>query len=310
MSLKASIDIGTNATRLLVAEVAGQEIRPVLMQERITRLGMGMERSGSLAEEAMQRVIHVLKDYSSICQVHGVAEYRTLATSAVREAENGRRFIARIKSETGLEPRILSGEEEALLSYFGATSDHQARRPVMVCDIGGGSTEFVLSNENGIALNKSLPLGSRRATARFVLSDPVAREQISRMEQEIHWQLNSSLQPIARVAECVCVGGTATTLAMMAEHVDISSPDAVHLHTLEKKDLLAIIDLLSALTVAERKKITGLHPDRADVVLTGAVIVRCIMDHLQIDKTTVSVRDLLFGIFLNHNVHGPKPRPT
>jgi exopolyphosphatase/guanosine-5'-triphosphate,3'-diphosphate pyrophosphatase len=299
MSIQASMDIGTNATRLLIAQIKDGTIHPIVMEERITRLGQGMEETGCLTDMAMRRVCDAVAEYVSICHKHHVTEYRTFATSAVRESKNQKEFINYIHNNTGMQPEILSGEEEALLSFLGVQSDYPVSGPIIICDIGGGSTEFIQAENRQLLQSKSINIGSRRFTARFIKSDPPLGDEIINMEKALSQQLQDGLQGMNTcIEDCVCVGGTAVTLAMVAEQIDISNPQSVHHHTLLKTDLLALIDRLKHMTVIERKSIVGLHPDRADVILTGALIMKGIYDFFKMEKATVGIRDLLFGIFL------------
>jgi exopolyphosphatase / guanosine-5'-triphosphate,3'-diphosphate pyrophosphatase len=299
MSIMASFDIGTNTTRMLIAHVENQNIIPLVLQERITRLGLDMEKTGRLTPEAMQRVIGALNELMSLCRPYNATDYRPFATCAAREAKNQKQFIDLVSDHTGLKPRILSGEEEALLSFKGVLSDYTPVGNTLVCDIGGGSTEFIFSENERIYRHHSLSIGTRRLTSRFCVSDPIKPDHISLMHDWLMTQLKETFGSIhTSTPITVCVGGTSTTLAMMAEQIDISRPHEIHLHRLYKKDVLAIIEQLTKMSLAERQTLIGLHPDRCDVILSGALIIKSIFEYFNLEHMTVSLRDLLFGILL------------
>ncbi|NIA31122.1 MAG: hypothetical protein GWP06_14575, partial [Actinobacteria bacterium] len=279
MIRKASIDIGTNSTRLLITDIdSSGNFFPLLTKERITRLGDGFDASSRLFFKAMQRVLIVLKDYLDFCKNDDVTDIVIFATSATRDAVNRDEFVGKIELETGTVCRILSGDEEALFSFRGVISDSRFDADFLVCDIGGGSTEFIFGRRELLIDRKSLNIGSRRMMREFLHSDPVKMREISDLKAFIMGGLKRNFSDSAPVSGCVCVGGTATTLAMMDKRIDITEPQKVHHGELSRLHLLQIISELEKKTIRERQKIVGLHPERADVILAGAVIVHCIMD--------------------------------
>lgn len=299
MVLKASIDIGTNSTRLLIAEIDfNKNIIPITHIDNITQLGKGLNREGNLSPEAMHRVIGVLAEYRAQIDKAGADETIVFATSATRDARNKSHFLKLISEKTGFQCRIISGIEEARLSCIGVMSDIKPTGKSVVCDIGGGSTEFTFAEHGKILFSSSLQIGSRRLTTKFFKHDPVTRQELEDMQLYINKKL-SGLPNTFSPRQCLCVGGTATTLAMMAHNIPLEYAEKSHLKTLTLKNNENIIDKLFVKTIQERKKIIGLHPDRADVILTGAVIVKSIYDHFNLKESIISLRDLLFGVLLS-----------
>ena len=302
MIRKAAIDIGTNSTRLLIADLdhAGK-LCPVAWQERITRLGQGVDATGVLAPQAMQRVLCALDEYIKICTEYQTCEIIVFATSATRDSGNRAEFLNTIFSKTGIRCRLLSGDEEASLSFKGVMSDLETTGRFLVCDIGGGSTEFIFAADGNILFKKSIDVGSQRMTQRFLKKDPVTAQQISRLRFFLSDIFNREFADAPKNQSCVCVGGTATTLAMMKEKIDISEPEKAHRVHIEKSEIVKLNDDLMQKNNRERQSLTGLHPDRAPIILAGGIIIEIIMDFFELEQITVSIRDLLFGILLEDN---------
>ncbi|MBN1542333.1 Ppx/GppA family phosphatase [candidate division KSB1 bacterium] len=297
MTRKAAIDIGTNSTRLLIAEVAEtDEIAPLHTQERLTRLGDKSTPESGLDAHAMERVLLALQEYQEICSDHGVAEPVVFATSATREARNGRELVDKIAAQTGWRCRVISGQEEALLSFKGVISDRLFLDSGLVCDIGGGSTELIFVSGRSIRERKSLLLGSRRLTTLYLAQEPVSEEQIQAVRD--HTERLFRTLPSVDVRSAVGVGGTATTLALMAQQTPLSRAQSAHGYCLSRSVLDDWIVRLADLSVAERKGITGLHPERADVILAGALILELILDFYRLESVQISIRDLLYGAIL------------
>ncbi len=291
MSIKASIDIGTNSTRLLVADVTDSDIDTIFMQEKITRLGDGISKSGHLSPEAMERVIKTLETFKETAEKHKAAEFKVFTTSAARDAVNRQDFIGLVKERTDLTCDIISGDKEARLSFLGVMSDMATDNRIAVCDIGGGSTEIILAQKNNIQSTTSIDIGSRRLTRLYIKSDPPSSREIRQIKDHA-----SSLINARRVDQVICVGGTATTLGMIDAGL---SAETVHHHILTLQNLKKIVHQLASKTIDERKAVPGLNPERADVILAGAIIILQILDKFQVDHTMISTRDLLFGIFLD-----------
>ncbi|MBN2413357.1 Ppx/GppA family phosphatase [candidate division KSB1 bacterium] len=299
MDVKASIDIGTNSTRLLIAQTDNKNnIIPITMVDRITQLGKGMDRNGKLSSEAMHRVINVLTEYRTLIDRAGAVETVVYATSATRDAGNRSQFLKLISEKTGFTCRIISGAEEARLSFTGVRSDFKISGKSVICDIGGGSTEFIFAEQGKILFSHSLQIGSRRLTTKFFRHDPVTKQELENIQIFLKNELTEHLA-VFSPEQCICVGGTATTLAMMHHKIPIAFPEKSHLQIIKLKNIENIIHTLSVKSIRERQKIIGLHPDRADVILTGALIVGSILEHFNLTESIISLRDLLFGILLS-----------
>ncbi|MBN1467036.1 Ppx/GppA family phosphatase [candidate division KSB1 bacterium] len=298
MALKASIDIGTNSTRLLIVDDRAGRINVIEGHERITRLGDDLSPLGELAPASMQRVLTALQEYRRVIDAHGIDDVRVMATSATRDAPNRDSFLHLILATTGWRCRVLSGAEEARLSFLGAISDLQHARDVLVCDIGGGSTEFIFAHDRTM---QSLDIGSSRLTKQFLLSDPPTKDKIDALIEFTQQQLQSSFGKKSAL-DIVAVGGTAVTLALMDAETPLHDAGTAHHHLLTRVRLGRMIDTLSRARIAERAAIVGLHPRRADVILAGALILSVILDFFACESTLISVRDLLYGIFFEERL--------
>ncbi len=299
MVRKASIDIGTNSTRLLVAEVhPDHTITPLYAAERITRLGEALSRSGALSDEAMTRVVKALAEYRSLAQAYGVVAYHVIATSATREASNQALFLQKIAQETGFQVRVVTGETEAYLSFIGALHDQPAECEALVCDVGGGSAEFVMGRRDRIRLAASLPFGSRRLTETFFLPRHPVEQAVAEARCYCRQELDRRFNNVACPKQSLACGGTATTLAMMATRTPVQEPEKIHGYLLTQEELAAVLHELAARSIPERQKMIGLHPLRADVILAGAVILEAIMSYWQLTGMLISLADLLYGVLL------------
>ncbi len=298
MGLKASIDIGTNSTRLLIADVK-DDANLVLIEhhERLTKLGHGLSDDAVLDTEAMQRVIAALHEFCDVISSYEIDDIRAFATSATRDAQNRDIFLQNIKSETGISVRLLSGDEEANLSCLGVMSDFH-RQDFVVCDVGGGSTEFINVHNRDLQNATSLDIGSRRLTRQFLHNDPPRSDEIKALRQFARHTMETSLHGFASKRHLVAVGGTSAALALMDAELSIRESYRAHHYRLSSFGLEKIILSLMEKTVEERKNITGLHPKRADVTLGGALIFAEILKFVECEELIVSLRDLMFGVFL------------
>ncbi len=304
MTRHASIDIGTNSTRLLVADVVDQKIETLFYAERLTKLGSGLQPDGHVSEDAQTRVLDVLTEFQEKLRDFQVHQVQVFATSATRDAQNRTLFLEKIKQRTGWECRVLSGEEEAKLSFLGVISDLQVSGDYVVCDVGGGSSECIFARNSEMQRVASLNIGSNRMTRQFLLSDPPTREQIKATREFIRESLSDFELGSAKIEQIVAVGGTASTLALMDARSSIKTPYQAHFYKLQYDGLENWINELSRKTVKERQSIIGLNPQRADVILGGALIFAEILTYMQQTSMIVSLRDLLFGIFLEKDDDG------
>ncbi len=297
--IETSIDIGTNSTRLLVAEMfPDKKIIPITYLERITKLGGGLDENNRLDDEAMQRVIAALLEFMPIIASHQVRQTHLIATSATRDAVNRDEFLAKIKHAADLDCRVLSGDDEARLSFLGAISDTRPDGEFLVCDIGGGSTEFIFGEDERILYSESIDIGSRRLTQTLLVNDPPRQSEIRGLFDFVRERIDTRFAGM-QVSQLLVAGGTASTLALIDANMPISHAERAHLYTLNERRLQAIIERLRLKSVKERRRIRGLHPERADVILTGAVILAAIMNRFEQQSATVTLRDLLFGILMD-----------
>lgn len=288
MSLYAAIDLGSNSLRLLIARVTGDKIEPLYWEMHTTRLGEGLRPGRPLSEVAVERSLSALRGWREIIRGFGVPgpAVMVVATSAVREATNGRDFAAGVRGATGWTVRVLSGSEEAALSYRGAIS--VLGRPGVVVDIGGRSTEVIVPVLGGEVPDLfSFPLGALRCT----------EENTSE-----HTMVKAMAPAIERVADCgwplIGVGGTLTTLAAIYHRLEVYDPDVVHGTFLPVETLDALVDRLASLSLEERCRLPGLQPQRADIIVAGSRICQAVMHWGGFSGVTVSEADILWGVIL------------
>jgi len=303
----ASIDIGTNTILLLIAQVEGEEIMPLSEMETVARLGEGVYKSGILTKEAMHRGIETLSRYLKRCQTMRVQKIFAVGTSALREAKNSGEFLRRVKEKLNLSIEVISGEEEARLSFLAVSKDlMEVTEPVLVVDVGGGSTEFILGRGNQIDQWISLPLGSVRFAEQYLRSDPVQEEEWNTMERrirELSVRIPHSHEPLSMVA----VGGTATTLASVEQGLEEFIPQKIHRFVLKKEALKNQLLLYRSKTIEERKKIPGLPAPRADVILAGGAILYQTMEELDCPSVLISCRGVRYGLLLQQAVSTALP---
>jgi len=294
----ASIDIGTNTILLLIAEAGQGEINPLFEMETVVRLGEGVHKNGILSKEAMERGVQTLSEYLERCQAMKVQDVFAAGTSALREAKNSKVFLKLVKEKLDLSIEVISGEEEAQLSFLAVAKDLQEReKSILVVDVGGGSTEFILGRGDQISRWISLPLGSVRFTEEFLHSDPVQQEEWNRMEK----QIRDSLVDIPYSREqptMVAVGGTATTLASVEQGLEEFIAERIHHSVLEKESLKNQLLLYRRKTIEERKKIPGLPVARADVILAGAAILYLTMEKVKCPSVFISCHGVRYGLIL------------
>ncbi len=293
----ASIDIGTNTILLLIAEVQGEQIEPLSEMETVARLGEGVHESGMLTKEAMNRGIETLSQYLRRCQTMKVQKIFAAGTSALREAKNSVEFLRWAKEKLGLSIEVISGEEEARLSFLAVAKDLGEREEsILVIDVGGGSTEFILGRGNQISQWTSLPLGSVRFTEQFLHSDPVREEEWNTMEKKIRELLVTIPRSQEPSSIIVAVGGTATTLASVEQGLEEFIAGKIHHFVLKKEALRNQLLLYRSKTIEERKKIRGLPLARADVILAGGAILYLVMEELDCPSVLISCHGVRYGL--------------
>ncbi|HEX5908984.1 MAG TPA: Ppx/GppA phosphatase family protein [Thermoleophilaceae bacterium] len=299
----AVADLGTNSTRLLVAEVTSDgHVTPVERRSEVTRLGDGVDASGRLSDAAMQRVADVLARYREIATEAGASRSVAVATSAVRDADNGQEFRDRVRAQTGFELVVIPGEEEARLTFLGATAGHSGDEPVLVIDIGGGSTEFVIGLPGRApGFHVSTRLGSVRQSERHLASDPPEHhetEALGRAAREIVAD-NVPEAERSRARSAIAVAGTATSLAAIDQELVPYDPDRVDGYRLGLADCERILARLASMPLADRRRVPGLHPDRAPTIVAGAAILVSALQIFGLREAEVREADILHGVALD-----------
>jgi exopolyphosphatase / guanosine-5'-triphosphate,3'-diphosphate pyrophosphatase len=283
----AAIDLGTNTTRLIVADVTDGTVDAIVRRSTITRLGEGVDARRRLLPLPITRVRNCLADYRRELESLGAERALLVATSAVRDAENGEAFLGEIEWSYGFTTRLLSGEQEADLTLRGVGA---VGGEAIVVDIGGGSTELITSGER-----VSTELGSVRLTERFLESDPPAAGELEELRRAIRSVLEEHDLSAKRG---IGVAGTVTSLAALDLGLVEYDADRVHGHRLSREGVAVQLERLAALPLAERREVPGLEPERAPVIVAGAAILLEVMSHLGLHEIEVSERDLLDGAAL------------
>ncbi|HET9124000.1 MAG TPA: Ppx/GppA phosphatase family protein [Solirubrobacteraceae bacterium] len=295
----AVVDIGSNSTRLLIAARSDGTLTELVRHSHVTRLGAGVDREGHLDPDAMQRVFDVLEGYREEITAHRCASAVAVLTSAVRDSANGAEFAARVRERYGIEPHILTGDEEAQLTYLGATSarDPADRTPTLVLDIGGGSTEMVIGEGADVRFHVSTQAGVVRQSERHLHADPPPAGELDAIMQDVATILADAVPAAerARVERAIAVAGTATSLAAIAQSLEPYDPERVEGYRVTLAECGRILDRLAAMPLAQRREVAGLHPDRAPTILAGAIIFREVLKLFGLDAIEVSEHDILLG---------------
>jgi exopolyphosphatase / guanosine-5'-triphosphate,3'-diphosphate pyrophosphatase len=296
----AAVDLGTNSTRLLVADVNSGQIHDVVRQTRVTRLGEGVDARRRLLPLPIARVRNVLTDFRKTIEQLGTERVLAIATSAIRDADNGEAFLGEIEWSYGFATRLLTGHDEALLTYRGVTSDRPVGEGTAIVDLGGGSTELVAANANSLRWHDSLDIGSVRLTERFLHSDPPTDEELEACAHAVRALLAGRVPDDVRASASSAIGvaGTITSLAALDLALDEYDRERVHGHVLTLGALERQLEWLASIPVEERQRIQPLDPERAPVIVAGVVIVREIVDFLGLEGIEVSERDILDGAAL------------
>ena len=303
----AAIDCGTNSTRLLVTDADG---RPVERLMRITRLGQGVDSTGRLASEAVDRCLAVLAEFRAVMDDRGVGRGRLAATSAARDASNGDEFLRAAGEVTGLVPELLSGLEEGRLSMAGAVADlDPGEGPILVLDIGGGSTELVSGDgpDDPALAAVSLQLGCVRVSERFLRSDPPSEDELAAAGAEVARQLESAVAAHPRFAEArrlVGLAGTVSTLASLQLGLAEYDRDRIHHSVLSDADVRGLFRTLARDTGAARLARPGMVPGREDVIVGGAMILDAVMTRFGFTRCLVSEADILDGLVASQLAQG------
>lgn len=296
------VDIGTNSTRLLIAEVDDDgRISELDRRSTVTRLGRGVDADAKLSESAMHDTWRVVDEYRARMQEAGIDKAVALMTSAVRDATNGTAFAESIRDRHGIAPMVLTGEQEARLTFAGATAGLRETRPLVVIDVGGGSTELVIGRGRRVHFHTSTQLGVVRQGERFLEHDPPEPQELSALQDEAAAIIGASLPrtlddlPALRG---VAVAGTATQSAAIDLGLVRYDPARVHGHVLTRTAIASQLQHLRGLSLPERQRVRGVHPDRALVIVPGLAILLACLDAFALDEVTVSEHDILLGAAL------------
>ena len=300
----AVVDLGTNSTRLLVADLTpAGELVEIERQSEVTRLGQGVDSTGRLAEEAQERVFACLARYRELADTHGAERAVAVATSAVRDAANGAEFQETVHQRFGLDIRTIAGDEEARLTFLGATAGRSpGSGSILVVDIGGGSTEYVVGQPGQApSFHVSTRLGSVRQTERHVSADPPAHEEMEALAVAAREIVSAGVPAHVRdaVQAGIAVAGTATSLAAIDQELEPYDPARIHGYRLTLGECERMVARLAAMCLEQRRGVPGLHPDRAPTILAGAVILVGSMRAFGLDYVEVSEADILHGAALD-----------
>jgi exopolyphosphatase/guanosine-5'-triphosphate,3'-diphosphate pyrophosphatase len=308
----AVVDIGTNSTRLLIADVdpdTGAVIE-LVRRSTVTRLGHGVDATGELSQEAMQRVFDTLDGYRADIDQQGATANLAVLTSAVRDAANGPQFAEHVRDHYRLDARVLAGEQEAQLTFLGATSaggesdgsgdgaqPDAAPEPTVVIDIGGGSTEFVVGRGRQAGFHVSLAAGVVRMSERHIHSDPPAPQELHELAHDVRRVLLDGLPPEERapVLHGIAVAGTATSAAAIDQELDPYDSTRVHGYQLHLSTVELLLARLADMDEHQRREVVGLHPDRAPTIVAGMILLQEAMLAFELSHVTVSEHDILYG---------------
>lgn len=303
---KAAIDIGTVTTRLLIADVSGSRVDELLRRTIVTHLGEGLHDTGVLSADAIGRVADAVAGFMRDIAEAGVEDVVAVATSAARDAANGLEFLDRLES-VGARPRIISGVTEANLSFLGATSSVDDD-DVLVADLGGGSTELVFGSAHDIeddgrvvriSAARSIDVGSRRVLDMFLSSDPPTHDELAAASAWVADEIRPFFAALPeRPRTLLTLAGTGTTLSAVRQQLAVYDPAKVHGSRLSGGDIADLREELAAMELADRRHVVGMDPDRADVIVAGALILETILALAGLDSTMVSEHDILYGLVI------------
>jgi exopolyphosphatase / guanosine-5'-triphosphate,3'-diphosphate pyrophosphatase len=300
----AGIDCGTNSIRLLVADVDDGPLRDVVRRMEIVRLGQGVDRTGRFADEALARTFAALDDYAAVIAATGAEHVRMVATSATRDASNRDVFVQGVKDRLGVVPDVVSGDEEAELSFAGATADLAGSEwpaPYLVCDIGGGSTEFVLGDAGGVRVSLSVDIGCVRMTERHLHDDPPAPAQVAAATVDVDAAIDRANDVVGFAAARTLVGlaGSVTTVVALALGLDGYDPQRIHHARISAEQVHDVTLRLLGATREQRAALSVMHPGRVDVIAAGALVLDRVVTTAGFDSVVASEHDILDGIALS-----------
>ncbi|MBS3768474.1 MAG: Ppx/GppA family phosphatase [Candidatus Cloacimonetes bacterium] len=297
MEKYAILDIGTNSIKFFIFSIENNDFEPILDTNNISRLGEGLLKTGIISPKAMARNIQVIKEYLEISKEHDVKEIIAVGTMCLRTAKNSDEFLKIVKDELGLKIQVISGKEEARLSYLAvlSTIGNASGEDITVFDTGGGSTEFIFGEGTHLKNRISLDVGAVQPTEQYLLSDPVTDDELNRMQNYLAQFLSNEIKHRSP-DYLIGIGGTVTSMGAVKHKMVDYDRQVIQGSKLSLDDVKEQIDMFKNKTIEERKNIVGLQPKRADVMLAGASIVKAIMEHFNINKITISDSGLRHGI--------------
>ena len=293
-----TIDIGTNSMRLLIAEYKEGKIVNRKKYVNTTRIGQGVDSNGYITDEAIERNINALVEFSNICKEENCKEVYCMGTSALRDSKNKELFIKLAKDKANINVDIISGEKESNLGFMGVLQGVENPEDILVIDIGGGSTEFIIGNKNGIRFAKSENVGALRMTEKFLKQDPINENEFKNMSDFIYEEIKDTLKYIEKdgVQKIVGIGGTITSLSAINQEMESYSMDKIHNSKITLSEIELILQNLKKMTLNDKKTLKGLQPKRADIITAGVEILYTIMKNIEIDEIIVSEYDNLEGL--------------
>lgn len=300
----AAIDIGTNSTKMTVADVSDTGLLSVVSEQSdVTRLGEGVDQSRRLGDVPMARTLDAIVRFADAARAAGAEVVLGAGTSALRDAVNGPDFLAKIKASADVEVQIISGDREAQLAYAAVRSDASLSIPadasLLVFDIGGGSTELILGDAGGVGRYKSLDIGAVRLTERFIHSDPPAETELTQARQYASDALPAFPVPSSPLL-VAGIGGTALNIAAVTSGQPQPDPDSLHGVSVSSAEVAAALARFSSVPLAARKTIPGLEPKRADVIVAGALILDALLTYFAADRFLLSARGLRYGLLADY----------
>ena len=293
-----AIDIGTNSMRLLIADYIDGKIVNREKFVNTTRIGQGVDENGYIKEDAIQRNIDALKEFALTCKEQKCEYIYCMGTSALRDSKNRDYFVDLAKDKTGIDVEIVSGSEESNLGFKGVLEGLEDKKDILVIDIGGGSTEFIIGDRDGIKFAKSENVGALRMTEKFLKKDPICETEFEDMSNFILNEITDTLKYIKdnKIEKLVGIGGTITSLSAMNKKLEVYSMEKIHNSSISKEDIKTILQNLKKMTLNDKKTLKGLQPKRADIITAGVKILNIIMENLEIENITVSEYDNLEGL--------------
>ncbi len=303
MKKTSSIDLGTNSMRLLLCQVKNKTFMGKRKEMITTRIGKDLGQSGIMSEESISNNIDALKHFKIVANNYGAEEIIVIATSAVRDARNKDIFLSRVNKEVGLDIKVLDGDEEALIGSLGVTYAMPENKNVLILDVGGGSTEIVLSKNNNIKYSTSVNAGAVRMTEAYINNNPISQEDINKLHEALKDLFSESKDVLLAEAidKVIVIGGTATTIAAIYHQMEVYKANVVHNTILEKPYIDYLFEKLKSMKLVDRYSIKGLEKERADIIPVGIYMVRYLMEMLNIQSVTVSENDNLEGAIIKYS---------